>query len=1094
MAINRYMKPANQPLLDTYVPLPFKEMSMAYAVQQKEHDDAEVLADSLDDKILKVRASTPLHSKVLTQIRTDLDTELSDLVDKHNGRYADMVPELTKIQTRIAQDFQNGDLGAIKRSTKSYEDKLLKAKQKAEEKGEYSSQFSPVMGGEGAWNYFYQPGYDKDSKSWTFTDDNTSTGYQILGDGRKVLKTYEYTGLHKGAEQLKEANTLTFDKLKPDILAITTENEKTGRKWSQEQKQITLSKIYRAAHNDKDYYSDDFKKELNYIIDNTSDDWIFEAATSAIDNIYGLEESEGKTKALGGLTKDDGSPSDSAKDFAKTSYVGIMGEKYLMSDLMTSDTYDASGSKKNQFGIPRADWIPNVEGDTPLVTAGRPIRLDGKEAIAESGDPIPEYIKVVNANKDAYDQTVADYEAMKASGTMDAEYQEEWDQKINNAEYQYKSASLAITNLAQNAASQLNARKLPNGDYEYVDPEEGGGVVTLKKGDSRIKHNGWDRIQFGEDGTPLSLENAAADMVKFNPWDAKTGFMGRVFRAGDKNSPLFVTMNNIQENFEGGLDGGYFGGRSQSLPTYNTTTSKVMDASIFSNIITTVGEEDFEYNTTSNGQNELGLPSDVTLAQLINADIISKDTVENLDDYVKKALWTAVPNPATSNYQGVISLPVKGKENENATITLFFDAPKEVKQTWSRQGEFEEVDPEDGSVSVITRPRTAPERMLFHDMFNAQLDIQRAISIPGNISMSSYEDSEGSSLGFYYFGETPDGVPIRNEQYVFQPRAGLAKSIDLATGDYIYTTGDEQFNVDSDPTEIAQLIALNDPTQSASKSFWQNQVNDNASNNYPIAIEGRALNETSEARAVDIQGNPYLTQLHEGQMILPDDRYTQQDLDQHSKSHAKNLSYVGLQKPLVDIIVETNEDYTINMNTLIDKQLETLFTNNPTLNSTAVELADGSTTQFQFGNFTVDPIHGTDNGYFTLPLVSGARTYQQQNQMYTDWVEGGKTGDPVANPAVGGFHVMGQAIDVASDGNLYDWVLRAPEEVVSLGGVKPHMISVIRNGNREQVRGFKISELKLGGKNVFPNFAKQSLSTLFERLNSTKKLYTDDEG
>ena len=121
MAVNRFMKPAEQPLLDTYVPLPFKEMSMAYAAKQKEHDDAEELAGSLDDEILKVRASTPLHKNVLSQIRTDLDTELSDLVDKNNGRYADMVPELTKIQKRIAQDFQNGNLGAIKRSTKAYE-------------------------------------------------------------------------------------------------------------------------------------------------------------------------------------------------------------------------------------------------------------------------------------------------------------------------------------------------------------------------------------------------------------------------------------------------------------------------------------------------------------------------------------------------------------------------------------------------------------------------------------------------------------------------------------------------------------------------------------------------------------------------------------------------------------------------------------------------------------------------------------------------------------------------------------------------------------------------------------------------------------
>ena len=76
MAVNRYMKPAEQPLLDTYVPLPFKEMSMAYATKQKEHNEAEELAGSLDDDILKVRASTPLHVRELGNIRTNLDNDL----------------------------------------------------------------------------------------------------------------------------------------------------------------------------------------------------------------------------------------------------------------------------------------------------------------------------------------------------------------------------------------------------------------------------------------------------------------------------------------------------------------------------------------------------------------------------------------------------------------------------------------------------------------------------------------------------------------------------------------------------------------------------------------------------------------------------------------------------------------------------------------------------------------------------------------------------------------------------------------------------------------------------------------------------------
>ena len=87
MAVNRFMKPAEQPLLNTYVPLPFKEMSLAYATKQKAHTDAEVLAESLDDEILKIKASSPEHSEYLTQYREGLKSELSDLYDKNGGRY-----------------------------------------------------------------------------------------------------------------------------------------------------------------------------------------------------------------------------------------------------------------------------------------------------------------------------------------------------------------------------------------------------------------------------------------------------------------------------------------------------------------------------------------------------------------------------------------------------------------------------------------------------------------------------------------------------------------------------------------------------------------------------------------------------------------------------------------------------------------------------------------------------------------------------------------------------------------------------------------------------------------------------------------------
>ena len=108
MSVNRFMKPASQPLLNTYVKLPFQEMSLAYNTIQKEHDAGEILHDSLDDKILKVRASSPLHSSVLSQIRTSLDSELSTLYDKHGGRYEAVCQRNGKV--KVYRDGNKDDL------------------------------------------------------------------------------------------------------------------------------------------------------------------------------------------------------------------------------------------------------------------------------------------------------------------------------------------------------------------------------------------------------------------------------------------------------------------------------------------------------------------------------------------------------------------------------------------------------------------------------------------------------------------------------------------------------------------------------------------------------------------------------------------------------------------------------------------------------------------------------------------------------------------------------------------------------------------------------------------------------------------------
>ena len=47
MAINPYMTPAEQPMVDTYVPIPFQEMAQAGAMTQARYEDAMAREEAL---------------------------------------------------------------------------------------------------------------------------------------------------------------------------------------------------------------------------------------------------------------------------------------------------------------------------------------------------------------------------------------------------------------------------------------------------------------------------------------------------------------------------------------------------------------------------------------------------------------------------------------------------------------------------------------------------------------------------------------------------------------------------------------------------------------------------------------------------------------------------------------------------------------------------------------------------------------------------------------------------------------------------------------------------------------------------------------
>jgi len=517
-----------------------------------------------------------------------------------------------------------------------------------------------------------------------------------------------------------------------------------------------------------------------------------------------------------------------------------------------------------------------------------------------------------------------------------------------------------------------------------------------------------------------------------------------------------------------------------------------MDKSILTNLTTTLSAEDQTF-TTGNG-------TSTSLAQLIagqkigdDKKTISQDVLENLDDYVQQVQWTALPNPSTGNFQGILTLPLEHEGrtgSENATLNLYFDAPKEVKDTWRRQGEYEEViDAELGTTEMVTRARTAVEKAKWDDTFYAQLDVQRAGSSPGDVALSSFEDGEGNSLGHYYFAQAPNGEPILSEQYMFQPRAGLLAGINPQDGTPIFTTGDELYNVDSKLDKLGYLIALNDPSMSGSRAFWMGQAEGPET---PVAIEGTTLSEPSTGHGTDALGKPFMTQLNTGQMMLADNRLTEIN---PSANPGLTNKFTGVQKEVATMFQEAavtyDTDWRAEINNFIGGIQDQL----------GIELNDGMkmtlSEAVESGYVTLAPISGGDNGDrtglvpngFRLPISNSQRSYQTQLDMYTTWVDGGKVGPPVANPAQGGFHVMGQAIDLDHSEHMYDWVLSTTDDVSKIGGSNPRG-NTTYNGvdiTATNTRGVLLSNLrKNDGSKVYKNFKKDSMTSLFNSMKSTK--------
>ena len=1088
MAVNRFMKPADQPLLNTHVKLPFQEMSMAYATKQKEHNDAEDLAGTLDDEILKLKASSPEHSEYLSQYRTGLTTELSDLYDKHQGRYADMVPSLKRIKNRTDLEFSSGNLGVIKSSTKQTQ-KLQKKISEARDDEKYDDQFNPYLGSEGNWQGWFKTGTEggqDDAGAWNLSE--SSRGIYGTEGGR--LKPFDYTGLHPHVDELKEANENIFKYIKPDIDKQKTQY-KSGVTITNGQKQITLSKLYQAAHKNKQFLSGGFKNELDYVVTNRMDDeTILGAANNAINNMFGSDEyiasqygdnpNDEQLAAIEGQLankqeiiselQDDNGITDQAKSLAETNYIGAMGEKFMMSDLYGEVSWDQAqiDKQKNKGRAPQSDWVPVIAGTTPVVSLARPTKLeDPSTFIQDGGQPLQDFNTLVVDKKKNFERILNEFELLKSQGTMDEEMTTTKQDEIDRAKYAYQAAAFSQKNLLQSTAVDMGIQREGGSFGPIITYIEDGVRKSVAVDSPRFKNEGWSNIEFNDDGTPVNMgdwDGQESLTTQHLGYDYSEGFISFLNNA---QGSLTNALNNKIQTFG---EQGWYGGRSAKLPTWNTSLSKSLDNDVTKAMQSNFIKDDYEFtNNTGSG---------TSLNSLLNDEIIKQDVIDEfiIDDDLP-IVWTTVPDPSTGNYKGMISIPTEGAEADNTTMTLYFDAPSELKQSWVSLTEDY-----DSEGLKYTRATTPVEKMVFNNNFLAQMDIQSAATINGNVAPSSHLDGDGRVLGMYYFNRTPDGDPILNSEFLFRPQAGLVSSIN-PDGEYNYTTGDELFPTDIDASSLSQLIALNDPKQSGSLEFWKKTLSEELpTGNYPIAVQNSPVTETSEAREVDVTGMPYSTRLSEGQTSYSGDR-----MQANNFWGATNKGLLGTNINFANQVQASDIKFGENSNKVIDNiatDFETTYKDVP------VMLSDGTETTLlaamNNGDLKLEWASQSGSGAASIPINNSNRSYQEQLDKYTAYVDGGKTGDPIANPNIGGFHVMGQAIDLSQTKGNYDLILVTGDGISSVGGsnVNPFSLSDTGAGTKVSASGVSVSQLKNNGKLIYPNFLTERLDAVFNSLGS----------
>lgn len=367
MAIGPGFVPAQLPTGQEYFKLPFNELLAGLSAKQKQFDTAEDEKNKVLEELLKVNPYFQPHKDYLNKYSTDLYSNIDNLTNQYQGDISKALPEIRKIARKVNQDLTYGDLATINASTKGAQE-YLKQKQELSDKGAYEAMYDiGLTSGKG------------------FTELSQLPYEQAIQDGK--LKGFNYTGIHTKADERKESSDI-FSPIKADAISNKWLDEKTNFAKSSESEGIIREKIYAAAGDNYSALSPNFRKELDFRVDNLSEDLVLSEAANYYKGYFGnRKDKDGKTFLWEKELNEDLKTQDINffKETAKKNYLAKLGEKYTFSKESTSKLPDVDYMrfKKEKADADRLIQVPILPTPNPNQSSpfniGKTIYLDKKD-------------------------------------------------------------------------------------------------------------------------------------------------------------------------------------------------------------------------------------------------------------------------------------------------------------------------------------------------------------------------------------------------------------------------------------------------------------------------------------------------------------------------------------------------------------------------------------------------------------------------------------------------------------------------------------------------------------------------------------------